>query len=65
MKAQDKTKMRRFKKHYPKEFARLHAITGSNVTAAAKFFCQMGIPLYGTIQEYKKVWAAKIPEWES
>jgi hypothetical protein len=65
MKSQDKTKIRRFKKHFPEEFKRLRAVTGSRATAAAKFFCEMSIDLYGTMSEFKKQWATKIPNWES
>ena len=65
LKSQDKTKIRRFKKHYPEEFKRLRAIPGSETTAAAKFFKELGVPLYGTFQSFKKTWASKIQSWES
>lgn len=65
MKAQDKTKIRRFKKHYPEEYKRLRAVVGSKDTSAGKFFISMGIDIYGTIKDYKKKWATKIPNWES
>lgn len=65
MKTQDKTKIRRFKKHYPEEFKRLFSVTGTEKTAAAKFFAQMGVPTYATFQDLKKKWASKIHTWES
>lgn len=65
LKSQDKTKIRRFKKHYPEEYKRLMVVVGSEKTAAAKFFKELGVPFYGTLQAFKKKWASKIQSWES
>jgi len=65
LKTQDKTKIRRFKKHYLEEYKRLYVVTGSGTTAAAKFFKELGVPLYGTLQAFKKKWSSRILEWET
>jgi len=67
LRSHDKTKMRRFKKHYPAEFAKLIAVVSSMNTKTALFFKEIGIP-DGQILEYnqfKKEYKDKVPYWES
>lgn len=62
----DKTKLRRFKKFYPKEFERLLVVVSSKNTKTAKFFLELGLPEENLIEytslnrQYKDV----IPNWE-
>jgi hypothetical protein len=65
IKAQDKTKIRRFIKYFPEEAKKLMYIAGSPNTAAAKFFDSVGIKPWGYMNELKKKWKDKILEWES
>ncbi len=59
-----KTQIRRFKKHYPEEFAKLQAVVGSPNTAAAKFFKEMGIPILAYYNDLNKTCKKTIPYWE-
>jgi len=64
LKAEDKTKLNRFKKFYPEEFKKLRAITGSKTNKTGKFFtkinCQIELEYNQINKDYKKV----IPNWE-
>jgi hypothetical protein len=54
----DKSKMRRFKKHYPEEFKKLKVCLSKSNKTAQKFYKKLGIPciFYEDIQqEYKKI----------
>lgn len=64
LKRQDKTKINRFKKYFPAEFAKLRAITGSENTTATKFFKSIGVPIYAYYNDLKKEYKDKIPYWE-
>ena len=64
MKAQDKTKIRRFKKYYPNEFKNLMAVTGSSGTKATQFFNEQGIPIYAYYSDLKKQYKKVIKNWE-
>jgi hypothetical protein len=62
----DKTKLRRFKKHYPEEFKKLIAVVGSKKTKTAQFFKELGVPDDRIIEynDLNKKFKAKIPNWE-
>jgi len=64
LKNSDKTRVRRFKKHFPKEFAKLEVIVGSKNTAAAIFFEEMGVPVFAYYNDLRKKYSGKIKEWE-
>lgn len=62
----DKTKLRRMKKHYPADFAKLIAVVSSKRTKTAEFFKDLGVP-DGQILEYnqfKKEFKSKVLHWE-
>jgi hypothetical protein len=61
---QGKTKIRRFKKFYPEEAAKLHCIVGSEKTSSAKFFVEEQIPAFFYYNEVKKEHSKSIPNWE-
>lgn len=66
LRSHDKTKLRRFKKHYPADFAKLVAVVSTKRTKTALFFKSLGVP-DGQIIEYnelKKTLSGKIPNWE-
>ena len=46
MSSVDKTKIKRFKKYYPEEFKKLHAITKNDKVDSTKFFQDFGVPIY-------------------
>jgi len=62
----DKTKLRRFKKHYPKDFAKLIAVVSSKNTKTANFFKELGIPDEQIIEynDIKRRYSKTIPHWE-
>lgn len=64
LKRQDKTKLKRFKKYYPEEFKQLCAVVGSPNTAAAKFFEEIGVPIYGYYTSIRKQYASQLTGWE-
>jgi len=64
LKPQDKTKLRRFKKHYPEEFEGLIALTGSEKTVSFKFFDSIGIEIRWLYLTMKKQAEKDIPHWE-
>jgi hypothetical protein len=66
LRSQDKTKLRRFKKFYPKEFKKLIAVVSSKKTKTAEFFSVIGIPDDQIIEynELKKKFKSMIPHWE-
>ena len=61
----DKTKLKRFRKYYPEEAAKLYAVTGSETTASTKFFQEINVPIYRYYNFLKKTCAREIPGWES
>lgn len=64
IKAQDKTKLRRFKKFFPDEFQRLKGIPGSENTQAAKFFKEVGVDIIAMYNDLNKACKDKIKNWE-
>lgn len=64
MDGKSKTQLRRFKKHFPAEFAKLKLVVGSENTAAAKFAVEMGIPIYAYYNELQKTYKKIISFWE-
>lgn len=64
LRPQDKTKLRRFKKYYPEEFSKVRTVPGSARTDAAKFFKEMGIPVYAYYNDLNKKYKDVIPNWE-
>ena len=63
LKGVDKTKIRRFKKFFPEEFARLRAICNPKTKAEA-FFQEMGVPIISYYKDLNKEFKAKLPNWE-
>ena len=59
-----KTQIRRFKKHFPKEFTKLKVIVASDKTAAAKFFQELNIPVFAYYNQMNKENKDRIPNWE-
>ena len=64
LKPVDKTKIRRFKKYYPKEFERLVSITSSSTHKSALFFNSMKVPVLAYYTDLKNLYADVIPHWE-
>lgn len=65
LKPQDKTKVKRFKKYYPEEFARLQVITKNPNNAATKFYQEMGIPIFAYYDDIVKANKTKpLKNWE-
>lgn len=62
--AQDKTRMRRFRKNFPDEFAKLRVIPGSAKTEAARFFEEMGVPAMAYFRELNKEFKDIIEHWD-
>jgi len=62
---QGKTAIRRMKRFFPEDFKKLRAITGSRNTKAAKFFVEIGVEIIATMDELKREYKDKIPNWES
>lgn len=60
----DKTKLRRFRKHYPDEFAKLMVIPPAKNSEAAAFCRDMNIPIMAYFNELKKEYRDLIPTWE-
>lgn len=60
---QDKTRMRRFKRHCPTEFNKLTVIVGSAATEAAAFFEELGVPVLAYYRELDKEFKDVIPHW--
>lgn len=65
LKAEDKTKLNRFKKFFPEEFARLHAVCGGPTSATWKFFEKLGVKHITNFLDLKKQFKNIIPNWES
>lgn len=59
-----KTMIRRFKKHYPEEFAKLKAVVGSDKTKSYEFFKEMDVPIYCLYNDLNKTCKKSIPFWE-
>lgn len=64
MKGTDKTKLRRFKKFYPDDFAKLVAVTPGLTSKTAVFFTEMGIPIRWIYNELNKAHKKTVKNWE-
>jgi hypothetical protein len=64
LKAQDKTKIKRFKKYYPEEASRLCAIVSSRTSKTGIFFRDEGIPIIYEYNSLNKIYKNSIPGWE-
>jgi len=64
MKPNDKTKLRRFKKFYPKEFERLVGVTPGEASKTAVFFKELGIPIKWYYPDLNKKYKKSVPGWE-
>ena len=64
MKPTDKTKLRRFKKYYPREFERLTFITNQEKGKTAQFFISIQIPPLAYYFTIRNQFADIIPNWE-
>ncbi len=60
----DQTKLNRFKKFYPEEFKRLHAVVGSSTNKTAAFFKKIGTPIIHEYNKLNKQYKDIIPLWE-
>lgn len=65
LRAQDKTKMRRFKKYFPEEFKKLTVVVSTRKCKTALFFEELGVPQSRIIQysDLKKKYS-KLVAWE-
>lgn len=64
LKSADKTKIRRFQKYYPDEFAKLVAVTPGIKSKTYQFFTDMSIPVKWIYNDLNKKYKAIIPHWE-
>lgn len=64
LKPQDRTKIKRFKKYYPEEFARLVVITKNASNAATKFYEEMNIPVLAYYDDLVKDYKNILRHWE-
>lgn len=61
---QDVTKLRRFKRFYPQEFAKLRAVVGSR-GGKADLVCQsLGLPVLVYYKDIAKKYGDEVPNWE-
>lgn len=60
----DKTKLKRFKKYHPEDFAKLWVIPGSPKTEAAIWCEEMGIPILAYYLDIKKQFSKIVPHWD-
>ena len=61
---QDATKLRRFKKYFPNEFALLVGLPGNKNTKAAKFFLDLGVGEIWYYKDIEREYSKKIEGWE-
>lgn len=64
LRPEDKTKLRRFKKFYPDEFAKLRVIIGSERLKSNDFFKSMDIPVEVYYNDIKRDFKDVIDTWE-
>ncbi len=62
--AKDRVRIRRFKKYFPEEYAKLQGIPGRASTKAGLFFTEMGIPIYKCYTDLDKQFKKVIKNWE-
>lgn len=60
----DKTKIRRFKKYYEKEFAKLTAVTPGPKSKTAVFFVEQEVPIKWYYPDLNKKYKHIVPHWE-
>jgi hypothetical protein len=65
LKSVDKVKLRRFKKYFPDEFAKLVIVCGNKGSKTYEFCKELGIKKILNFYEIKKEFKDKIPNWES
>jgi len=63
LRSEDRSKMKRFKFHYPEEFKRLKAVISKSNKKAKAFYESMGVPIT-LLEDIKDKWKSKIPAWE-
>jgi hypothetical protein len=56
--------LNRFKKYYPQEFERLHAIVGRSNSKAGLFFRSIGVPIMGCYSDLNRDFKDVIEGWE-
>lgn len=59
-----KIKLKRFKRYYPKEFAKLTFIISKYSTVAKEFAMEIEVPYVIFYEDIKKFYANKINKWE-
>lgn len=63
LKAQDCTKIKRFRKYYPEEFKRLQALVPGPTSKTSLFFKSMGVPIIAHYPDLNKQYRKVIPGW--
>lgn len=58
------TKLKRFKKYYPEDFAKLSVIVGRGAKAAISFCKEIGVPRILIYQDFSDEYKDRIPNWE-
>jgi hypothetical protein len=56
--------IKKFRKYFPGEFAKLRAVTGSPNTKASKFFKSIGVPILFYYNDINKQYKNEIENWE-
>lgn len=64
LKSDGRSKIRKFKRYYPKEFERLRCIPGTPGSPAAKWFASFDVPLLSCYNVLRYDYALKLPFWE-
>lgn len=60
----DRTKIRRFKKYFPDEFAKLKVIIGRDGSEVAEFFKKLNVPVLAYFSQLEKDFKDVIPGWK-
>ncbi len=60
----DRTKLKRFRKYFPAEFAKFQMIVLKDGCAADKFAKVLGIPIYAYYRDLNRQYRGTMPNWE-
>lgn len=65
MTSKDKTKMRRLRKYYPEEFARMKVVTKNDRVASTRFYVdEMELEVYAFYDDLMKKYSGVLKNWE-
>ena len=64
LKSDGRSKLKKFAKYYPEEFAKLRAVPGSPTNSVALFFVKLGVPILVAYNVLRFDHALTIPGWE-